>query len=124
MSKHQALNSGYDDALMLDSNGDVAEATGANIFLIFNGELHTPIPDCFLDGITRRTVMELAENKGIKVVERKITTAELSQASEVFLTGTAAEITPVKSIDDHTFSLTDITRGLQQDYQDLVYGRN
>jgi branched-chain amino acid aminotransferase len=68
--------------------------------------------------------MELAENKGIKVVERKITTAELSQASEVFLTGTAAEITPVKSIDDHTFSLTDITRGLQQDYQDLVYGRN
>lgn len=124
MSKHQALNSGYDDALMLDSNGDIAEATGANIFLIFNGELHTPIPDCFLDGITRRTVMELAENKGIKVVERKITTAELSQASEVFLTGTAAEITPVRSIDDHTFSLTDITRGLQQDYQDLVYGRN
>ena len=98
MSKQAAEQQGYDDALMLDYRGLIAETTGANIFLIIAGKLHTPIPDCFLDGITRRTVIELAARRGIEVIERHIHPGELSVVTEAFLTGTAAEITPISSI--------------------------
>ena len=89
---------GCDDALMLDWRGQLAEGTGANIFLVINGELHTPTPDCFLNGITRQTVIGLAKKRGIKVVERAIMPEELAKAEEVFLTGSAAEVTPVGEI--------------------------
>lgn len=121
MSKHQAEREGYQDALMLDYRGYVAEATGANIFFVFDGELHTPTPDCFLDGITRRTVMDLARQAGIKVVERHIKPEEIAKASEVFLTGTAAELTPVGEIDGHTYAIGEITRRLKEDYSALVH---
>ena len=101
LAKHAAAAAGFDDALMLDWRGRIAEATGANIFLIIDGELHTPTPDCFLDGITRRAVMDLARARGIKVVERAIEPQEFRRAQEVFLTGTAAEITPVGEITGH-----------------------
>jgi branched-chain amino acid aminotransferase len=99
LCKHDAEAAGYDDALMLDWRGQVAEGTGANIFLVIDGELHTPTPDCFLNGITRQTVIGLAKARGIKVVERAIMPNELAKAQEVFLTGSAAEITPVGEID-------------------------
>jgi len=98
LSKHMAEAEGFDDALMLDWRGQLAEGTGANIFLVINGELHTPTPDCFLNGITRKTVIDLARKRGIKVVERAIMPDELSKAQEVFLTGSAAEVTPVGEI--------------------------
>jgi len=98
LSKHMAEGEGFDDALMLDWRGRLAEGTGANIFLVINGELHTPTPDCFLNGITRKTVISLAHKRGIKVVERAIMPGELSKAQEVFLTGSAAEVTPVGEI--------------------------
>ncbi len=120
LSKHAAEKDGFDDALMLDYRGFIAEATGANIFFVMNGELHTPTPDCFLDGITRRTVMELAKKRGIKVVERHIKPEELKQVSEVFLTGTAAEITPVGLIGEQTFAVGNITKQLMEDYSELV----
>ncbi len=121
MSKHQAERDGYHDALMLDWRGYIAEATGANIFLVMkNGEIHTPLPDCFLDGITRRTVMQLAAEAGYTLIERHIMPEELAQAEEVFLTGTAAEITPVGSIDDHQFTVGDVTKRLIADYSALV----
>ncbi len=121
MSKHQAENAGYNDALMLDWRGYVAESTGANIFLVMkNGEIHTPKPDCFLNGITRCTVIELAQAAGFKVVERHILPEELEGANEVFLTGTAAEITPVGAIDDYKFVVGDITKRLTADYYALV----
>ncbi len=117
MSKHEAERQGYHDALMLDWRGYIAEATGANIFLVMeNGEIHTPTPDCFLDGITRRTVMELAKQAGHTIVERHIMPEELADAREVFLTGTAAEVTPVGSIDGYQFTVGDVTRRLMQDY--------
>jgi len=117
LSKHAVESEGYDDALMLDWRGQIAESTGANIFLVMGDDrLHTPTPDCFLDGITRRTVISLAEARGIEVIERAIQPEELANATEVFLTGTAAEVTPVGSIDDHKFTPGDITRSLMEDY--------
>ena len=120
MSKHAAEAAGYNDALMLDWRGQVAEATGANIFLVQNGEIHTPTPDCFLDGITRRTVMELARQRQFKVVERAIQPEELARTQEVFLTGTAAEITPVASIADWKFTVGPVTRALLEDFDKAV----
>jgi branched-chain amino acid aminotransferase len=121
MSKHAAEAEGYDDALMLDWRGQVAEATGANIFLVFNdGKLHTPTPDCFLNGITRKTVIGLAQAREIEVIERTIMPEELADATEVFLTGTAAEVTPVGEIDDNKFTVGDISRWLMDDYDKAV----
>jgi branched-chain amino acid aminotransferase len=116
LSKHAAEAAGYSDALMLDWRGRIAEATGANIFLNIGGTLHTPTPDCFLDGITRRTVIALARARQIEIVERPIMPEELAEASEVFLTGTAVEVTPVREIDGYTFTPGDITRVLMEDY--------
>jgi branched-chain amino acid aminotransferase len=116
LSKHEAERNGYADALMLDWRGQVAECTGANIFLVIGGELHTPTPDCFLDGITRRTAMELARRRGIKVVERAIWPDDLKKASEVFITGTAAEVTPVGEIGDLKFTPGAISRQMMADY--------
>lgn len=117
LSKHAVEREGYDDALMLDWRGLVAEATGANIFMVMDdGRLHTPFPDCFLNGITRQTVIALAQRRGIEVVERQIRPEELADAREVFLTGTAAEITPVGEIEQHHFTPGAITRALIEDY--------
>jgi branched-chain amino acid aminotransferase len=116
LSKHEAERTGYADALMLDYRGQVAECTGANVFLVIDGEIHTPTPDCFLDGITRRTAMELARRRGIKVVERAIWPDDLKKASEVFITGTAAEVTPVGEIGDLKFTVGAITRQMRTDY--------
>lgn len=121
LSKHAAEDAGFTDALMLDYRGYVAEATGANMFFVMDGELHTPTADCFLNGITRRTVMELASARGIKVVERHIKPEEIERASEVFLTGTAAEITPVAQIDTHHFAIGTLTSELMADYHALVH---
>ena len=117
LSKHAAEAEGYEDALMLDWRGRVAEATGANVFLTFgDGKLHTPTPDCFLNGITRRTVIELARRRGIEVIERAILPDELGRATEVFLTGTAAEVTPVGAIDGHRYTPGKLTLTLADDY--------
>jgi branched-chain amino acid aminotransferase len=120
LSKHEAEAEGYHDALMLDWRGQVAEATGANIFLCIDGELHTPKPDCFLDGITRRAVMGFARNRQIKVVERAIMPEELGRAQEAFLTGTAAEITPIGEIDKYRFTPGPITKTLIEDFDKAV----
>jgi branched-chain amino acid aminotransferase len=120
LSKHEAENAGYNDALMLDYRGQVAELTGANFFMIKNGELHTPKPDCFLDGITRRTVMDLARQNGIKVIERVIMPDELKTGDEFFVTGTAAEVTPVGKIDDMVFKVGPVTNLLREAYGKLV----
>ena len=117
MSKHDAEREGFQDALMLDWRGQIAEATGANIFFVMDGELHTPKPDCFLDGITRRTVIGLARERQIKVVERAIMPEEMSRASECFLSGTAAEITPVGQIGDYRFTPAAITKQLLADFE-------
>ena len=120
LSKHAAEAEGFDDAMMLDFKGDVAEATGANAFFVFDGELHTPTPICFLDGITRRTVMRLARNRQMKVVERTIRAEELPKATEVFLAGTAAEVTPVRAIGEYAYTPGQITETLLSDYEKLV----
>ena len=121
LSKHTAEAAGYQDALMLDYRGQIAEATGANIFFLMkDGKLHTPLPDCFLDGITRRTVIGLAKQRGIEVVERAIVPEEMADATECFLTGTAAEVTPVGRIDDYRFTPGDVTRQLMEDYDRAV----
>lgn len=120
MSKHKAEREGFEDALMLDYRGYIAEATGANIFLVIGDELHTPTPDCFLDGITRRTVIQLAKDHGIKVVERHILPNELDGVQEVFLTGTAAEITPVGQIGEYHFTPGPVTHKLTEAYHQLV----
>jgi len=120
LNKHAAEAKGYADALMLDWRGQVAEATGANIFFVIDGELHTPTPDCFLDGITRRTVIRLARNRQMKVVERAIMPEEMAKATECFLTGTAAEVTPVAEIGPYRFTPGDITRTLLEDYERTV----
>ena len=109
LSKHEAEKNGYTDALMLDYKGRVSESTGSNIFLVINGEIHTPIPDCFLNGITRQAVIEIAKNEGIKVIERDIYPNEISKAEEIFLTGSAVEVTPVGKIDNQNFKVGDIT---------------
>jgi branched-chain amino acid aminotransferase len=105
---------------MLDWRGQVAETTGANIFLVKDGALHTPVPDCFLDGITRRAVMALARERGLAIHERVIMPDELAGADEIFVTGTAAEVTPVGRIDAMTFTVGPITRALMEDYDALV----
>lgn len=120
LSKHHAEAEGFDDALMLDWEGHVSEATGANVFLVIDGELHTPTPVNFLDGITRRTVMGLAKKRQIKVIERTIEVADLQRASEVFLAGTAAEVTPVRQVGDLSFTPAGITETLLKDYEALV----
>jgi branched-chain amino acid aminotransferase len=120
LSRDAAEKAGFEDALMLDYRGRVAEATGANIFCVFDGILHTPARDCILDGITRRTVMDLARIRGIEVIERVIMPEELARAAEVFLTGTAIEVIPVCQIDRLTFSVGPITHSLMRDYHDLV----
>jgi len=120
LSKHKAESEGFADALLLDWRGLVSEATGANIFFVFDGELHTPTPDCFLDGITRRSVMSLAKNRQMKVVERPIQPEEMARSTEVFLAGTAAEVTPVREIDGLTFTPGRISETLMKDYGALV----
>ena len=120
ISKHAAEAEGYDDALMLDWRGQVAEATGANVFFVMDGKLHTPTPDCFLDGITRRTVMDLAGKRGIEVIQRAIQPEEMAKANEAFLTGTAAEVTPVREIGPYHFQPGNITRLLMDDFDATV----
>ena len=123
ISKHEAENDGYNDALMLDYRGFLAEATGANLFLVMkNGELHTPLADCFLNGITRQTVIALAQKRGIKVVERHIKPEELSDAVDAFLTGSAAEITRIGSVEDKAKypQVSKMTADLMEDYSRLV----
>ena len=120
MSKHAAEDQGYHDCLMLDYRGQVAEATGANIFLLQDGKLHTPVPDCFLDGITRRTVIDLARRHGIEVIERVIMPDDFAKTAEVFLTGTAAEVTPVGEIDRYKFTPGQVTSTLAEAYGALV----
>tara|TARA_Y100000992_G_scaffold291541_1_gene248066 strand:+ start:462 stop:1343 length:882 start_codon:yes stop_codon:yes gene_type:complete len=121
LSKHEAEKKGYTDSLMLDHEGNVAEATGANVFFKDkNGSLHTPIPDSFLDGITRRTVIEIAKSKKINVIERKIKPDELENFEGCFLTGTAAEVTPVSQIEKFTFNVCDTIIDLSDSYQITV----
>ena len=121
LSKHEAEAKGYIDSLMLDQQGNIAEATGANIFFKNTaGELHTPIPDSFLDGITRRCIIEIAKSKGINVIERKIKPDEMTNFVGCFLTGTAAEVTPVSCIDKYNFKVCDVITDLSESYQKLV----
>ena len=122
LSKHAAEAAGFDDALMLDWQGNVAESTGANIFFAIKDQLHTPTPNCFLDGITRQTIIKLARARNYDVVERTISPDELSFVEEVFLTGTAAEVTPVGQIAEHTYSVGKITKTLMQDYAETTHG--
>ena len=121
LSKHEAEEKGFTDSLMLDHEGNIAEATGANIFFKDNtGELHTPIPDSFLDGITRREVIKIAKSKGVKVTERKIETDEIKDFVGCFLTGTAAEVTPVSKISEYSFKVCELITDLNKSYQSLV----
>ena len=121
LSKHEAEAQGFTDSLMLDHEGNIAEATGANVFFKdTSGALHTPVPDSFLDGITRREVIKIAKSKGIKVVERKIKPEEMSNFEGCFLTGTAAEVTPVSKIEKYTFKVCKLITDLNDAYQNLV----
>ncbi|MEM8703881.1 MAG: branched-chain amino acid aminotransferase [Pseudomonadota bacterium] len=120
VSKHAAEAKGYTDALMLDWRGRVAECTGANVFFIKDGKIHTPVPDCFLDGITRRTVIDLARDRGIEVIERAIMPEEISEFEQCFVTGTAAEVTPVSEIAGTTFEVGEIIETLMKDYDAAV----
>ena len=121
LSKHEAEAKGFTDSLMLDHEGNVAEATGANIFFkTDSGELHTPIPDSFLDGITRREVIKIAKSKGVKVIERKIKPEEMKNFVGCFLTGTAAEVTPVSEISEYNFKVCNLITELSDSYQNLV----
>jgi branched-chain amino acid aminotransferase len=121
LSKHEAEAQGFIDSLMLDYEGNIAEATGANVFFKNkSGELHTPIPDSFLDGITRREIIKIANTKGIKVIERKIKPEEMKDFTGCFLTGTAAEVTPVSQIDKYNFKVCNIITDLNESYQNLV----
>ncbi|HKR25007.1 MAG TPA: branched-chain amino acid aminotransferase [Allosphingosinicella sp.] len=123
LARHAAQAKGLDDALMLDWRGQVAEATGANAFFVRDGELHTPIPDCFLNGITRQTVIELAGRRGIKVHERAIWPEELASFEQFFITGIAAEVSPVSCAGPWTFEVGDLTLQMRSDYLDLVNRR-
>ncbi len=122
LAKHETERMGFDDALMLDYRGYVTEATGANIFFVVDGKLLTPIVDCVLDGITRRTAMDIAKKNGIEVVETRIMPDDIKKADEVFLTGTAAEITPVRQIDDVAFTPSKICKMMMEEYDKLVNG--
>ena len=123
LARHQAQAEGFEDALMLDWRGQVAEATGANAFFVRDGKLFTPTPDCFLDGITRRTVIELAGRRGIDVVERAIWPEELESFEQFFLTGSAAEVTPVSEAGPWRFEVGELTIQIRKDYLDLVHRR-
>lgn len=123
ISKHEADARGYHDALMFDYRGQVAEATGANIFFVKDGVIHTPTPDCFLDGITRRTVIGLAKRRGVEVIERAIWPEELEGFEQAFLTGTAAEVMPLAEIGPWHFEVGTLTQQLMKDYDDLVWRR-
>ncbi|MBL8569696.1 MAG: branched-chain amino acid aminotransferase [Phreatobacter sp.] len=116
ISKHKAEKKGYADALMLDWQGRVAECTGANVFFIKDGQIHTPTADCFLDGITRRTVIDLAKRRGFDVIERRIMPEELSTFNECFITGTAAEVTPVSEIGPYRFTPGNMSKTIMEDY--------
>ncbi len=120
LSKHDAERKGYADAMMLDWRGRVAEATGANVFFVKDGVIHTPTPDCFLDGITRRTVIDLAKRRGYQVIERTIMPEEMAEFEQAFLTGTAAEVTPVSEIGPYTFKVGEIAKNLMEDYSAVV----
>jgi branched-chain amino acid aminotransferase len=120
LSKHKAEADGYNDALMFDYRGRVAEATGANIFFVKDGEIHTPIADCFLNGITRRTVIDLAKKRQYRIHERAIMPSELPGFDEAFLSGTAVEVTPVRQIDAMTYQVGDVTKTLLADFDKLV----
>ena len=120
LSKHDAERKGYADAMMLDWRGRVAEATGANVFFVKDGVLHTPTPDCFLDGITRRTVIDLAKRRGYEVIERAIMPEEMAGFEQAFLTGTAAEVTPVSEIGPYKFKVGEIAKTLMEDYSAFV----
>ena len=120
LSKHEAEKNGFTDALMLDYKGRVSESTGSNIFLVINGEIHTPIPDCFLNGITRQAVIEIAKNEGINVIERDIFPDEIKNANEIFLTGSAVEVTPVGKIDNQVFKVGEITTKISNLYMKEV----
>lgn len=120
ISKHAAEAKGFGDALMLDYRGYIAETTGANIFLVIDGAIHTPIPDCFLDGITRRSVIQLAKDRGYEVIERHIMPEEIDNAQEIFVTGTAAEVTPVRAIDDRRYQVGPVTGQLVDDFRALT----
>lgn len=120
LAKDEAIAAAAQDALMHDYKGRLSEATGANLFLVLNGALHTPTTECILNGITRQTVMELARKRGIKVIEREIMPTELARADEVFLTGTAVEVQPVGVIDSREYPVGPITQQLQSDYAALV----
>lgn len=123
LSKHQAEENGYHDALMLDYRGFAVEATGANLFRIKNGVIRTPEPDCFLNGITRQTVIELAQELGLPLEIAPISVEDLKAADEVFITGTAAEVTAIGKIDDVTYSVGSVTRALREAYENYVRGR-
>ena len=121
LSKHEAEKKGFQDALMLDYRGYVAEATGANVFFIdANDVIHTPIADCFLNGITRQTVIGMAQSNQMKVIERHIMPEEIADMKECFLTGTAAEVTPVSQIGEHHFSPSKTSRSLVDGYEKMV----
>ena len=124
LSKHAAEDSGFNDALMFDWRGQIAEATGANIFFVRDGVLHTPTPDCFLDGITRRTVMALARQRGIEVVERAIFPNELATFTECFLTGSAAEVTPIREIAGLSYKPGAMCEQMVHDYAALTRRKN
>ena len=123
LSKHAAERAGYADALMMDYRGYVAEATGANVFFVRDGAVHTPTPDCFLNGITRQTVVDLARQRGFEVLERHIKPEELSTFNECFITGTAAEVTFVSEIGEHRYTPGNMSFALQDDYNQLVRGQ-
>jgi len=120
MSKHAAEAKGCSDAMMYDYRGYVAEATGANIFFVKDGAVHTPLPDAFLNGITRQTVIGMLKDKGIEVIERHIMPEELADFEQCWLTGTAAEVTPVGQIGDYTFEVGELTRSIAEEYEALV----
>ena len=120
LSKHKAEAKGCSDAMMFDYRGYVAEATGANIFFVKDGEVHTPMPDCFLNGITRQTVVGILEDRQIKVHERHILPEELEGFQQCWLTGTAAEVTPVGQIGDYNFEVGTLTRDIAEGYEKLV----
>lgn len=123
LSKHEAENKGYADSLMFDYRGLIAEATGANIFFVKDDKLHTPTPDCFLDGITRRSVIELAHRHKIEVIDRAIKPEEMADFEQCFITGTAAEVTPVSEIGPYKFQTGRVTRTLMEDFDHLIRGK-
>ncbi|QDL91133.1 branched-chain amino acid aminotransferase [Paroceanicella profunda] len=123
MSKHAAEAKGCSDALMFDYRGYVAEATGANVFFVKDGKVHTPTPDCFLNGLTRQTVIGMLKDRGVEVIERHIMPDEMESFEQCWLTGTAAEVTPVGQIGDYNFEVGALTRTIAEDYEKLVRGK-